>query len=99
MSDLSQKKPISYLSVDLVGTTSNRDGLGAMVKVTAGGKTYSRYNDGKSGYLSQSAMPLYFGLGDATSVERVEVTWPSGITQVVDEGLTLNAPLMVEEPR
>ena len=63
----------SYLNVKLIGTASNRSGLGAVVRVTAGGRTYTKANDGKSGYLSQSLYPLYFGLGDATTVDRVEV--------------------------
>ena len=51
----------------------------------AGDQMYTRYNDGKSGYLSQSSKPLYFGLGDADSVDRVEVTWPGGKTQTISE--------------
>ena len=48
----------------------DRDGAPeAWVRVTAGGHTYTRYNDGKSGYLSQSLLPLYFGLGDAATIE------------------------------
>ena len=54
---------------------------GAVVK--AGGKTWTQWLDGKSGYLSQSSMPLYFGLGDAKAVDSVEVLWPSGKTQTV----------------
>ena len=56
-------------------------------------------NDGKSGYLSQSAMPLYFGLGDAGKVDRVEVLWPSGRRSVIDRGIGINRTLSVTEPR
>ncbi|HEX4498419.1 MAG TPA: CRTAC1 family protein [Thermoanaerobaculia bacterium] len=84
ISDLAQKKPnLHYLKIKLRGTVSNRDALGATVKVKAGGQTYTQWNDGKSGYLSQSSMPLYFGLGDAAKVDSVEVTWPTGKTQTV----------------
>src|SRR5436305_1225516 len=84
ISDLAQKKPsLRYLKVRLRGTVSNRDGLGARVRVKAGGQTYTQWNDGKSGYLSQSSLPLYFGLGDAQKVDSIEVTWPSGRTQTV----------------
>ncbi|MGH9367688.1 MAG: CRTAC1 family protein, partial [Thermoanaerobaculia bacterium] len=69
VSDLSRKKPIRYLQVSLSGSASNRQGLGAAVKVFAGGRVLTKWNDGKSGYLSQSALPLYFGLGDASTVE------------------------------
>jgi len=82
VSNLADKQPaLSWLQVRLRGTTSNRDGLGAKVVVKAGGRTYTQWMDGKSGYLSQSSLPLYFGLDGAKSVEAVEVTWPSGITQ------------------
>ncbi|HEY3570507.1 MAG TPA: CRTAC1 family protein [Thermoanaerobaculia bacterium] len=84
ISDLAQKKPnLRYLKVRLRGTASNRDGLGARVQVKAGGQTFTQWNDGKSGYLSQSSMPLYFGLGEAQKVDSIEVTWPSGRKQTV----------------
>jgi hypothetical protein len=84
ISDLAQKKSnLRYLKVKLQGTVSNRDGIGAKVQVKAGGRTFTQWNDGKSGYLAQSSMPLYFGLGDATKIDSVEVTWPSGKKQTV----------------
>jgi hypothetical protein len=96
-SNLSEKKQIHYLKIRLIGTASNRDGLGATVKVVAGAKTYMRYHDGKSGYLSQSSMPLYFGLGDAGRVDRIEVTWPSGTRQTLTDTLTVNSLLTITE--
>ncbi len=60
---------------------------------------YTKYNDGKSGYLSQSALPLYFGLGDAEKIERVEVDWPSGRKQVEDRALEINRTLQIVEPK
>ena len=99
LSDLSERRPIHWVKILLAGTVSNRNGLGAAVRVRAAGHVYTRYNDGKSGYLSQSALPLYFGLGDATGVERVEVDWPSGRKQVVTEGLRANDTILVTEPR
>ena len=98
-SNLSDKKKLAYLRVHLQGTSSNRDGLGARVTVTAAGKTWYKTHDGKSGYLSQSAKPLYFGLGDADSVTAVEVHWPSGKKQVVSKGLKLNQTLKIKEPK
>jgi hypothetical protein len=83
ISNLAEKKPIRWLQVKLRGTVSNRDALGARVRVKAGGQTWTQWNDGSSGYLSHSLMPLYFGLGDAEKVDSVEVTWPSGKTQTV----------------
>ena len=84
VSNLAEKKPgLRWLKIKLRGTESNRDALGARVRVTAGGQTWTQWNDGSSGYLSHSVMPLYFGLGDAAKVDSVEVTWPSGKTQTV----------------
>ena len=62
-------------------------------------RTFTRYHDGKSGYLSQSAMPLYFGLGDAARVDGLEVQWPSGKHQVLTEGIKINTLLTITEPR
>jgi len=99
ISDLAQRKQIHWLKVVLTGTASNRNGLGATVRVRAAGqKVYAKYNDGKSGYLSQSVLPLYFGLGDAEKVDQVEVDWPSGRKQVVTEGLRANEILRITEP-
>jgi hypothetical protein len=69
------------------------------VRVTAGAQSWTKNNDGKSGYLSQSVLPLYFGLGDATKVDRVEVTWPSGRKQVVTQGLRVNDTLRITEQK
>ena len=87
------------LKVVLVGTRSNRNGLGATVRVHAAGQTYTKYMDGKSGYLSQSSLPLYFGLGAAAKIDRVEVNWPSGQKQVVSSALQENQVLRIVEPR
>ncbi len=99
ISDLAQRRKIHWLKVALTGTVSNRNGLGATVRVSAGGRVLTQWNDGKSGYLSQSVLPLYFGLGDSEKVDRVEVDWPSGRKQVLTDGLTANATLRVTEPK
>jgi hypothetical protein len=99
VSDLAQRKQIHWLKIVLEGTTSNRNGLGAKVRVHAAGQTYTKWNDGKSGYLAQSALPLYFGLGDATKVDNIEVDWPSGRKQVVTTGLEENQTLRITEPK
>jgi enediyne biosynthesis protein E4 len=99
VSDLAQRKAIHWVKIVLTGTASNRNGLGATVRVHAGGHVYMKYNDGKSGYLSQSVLPLYFGLGDAQKVDRVEVDWPSGRKQALTQDVHANETLTVTEPK
>jgi hypothetical protein len=99
VSDLAQHRPIHWIKVALVGTTANRNGLGATVRVRAGGRVYTKYHDGKSGYLSQSALPLYFGLDDADRIERIEVDWPSGRKQVETQQLEVNRTRQIVEPK
>jgi hypothetical protein len=65
----------------LVGTKSNRDGIGATVRVFHGGTAQSRTVKSGSSYLSQSELPVTFGVGRRDRVERVVVNWPSGATQ------------------
>jgi enediyne biosynthesis protein E4 len=62
----------------LVGTKSNRDAIGAEVRIACGGVTQSRMVKSGSSYLSQSELPVTFGLGRRDQVERVEIQWPSG---------------------
>ena len=99
ISDLAERKPIHFLKVKLIGTKSNRDGLGATVKVRAGDRVLTQYFNGKSGYLSQSSLPLYFGLGDITTVDTVEVQWPSGKKQALVKELPINRLLRITESR
>jgi hypothetical protein len=99
MSDLAQHKKVHFLKVALVGTVSNREGLGATVRVVAGGTTLNKYNDGKSGYLSQSDIPLYFGLNEARKVDRIEVLWPSGRKSVRDKNIPVNQTISISELR
>ena len=88
-----------YLKVSLKGTTSNRSGIGARVELKTDTGSYAQVMDGKSGYLSQSSMPLYFGLGDAGKIEEIRVLWPSGSQQVISEPKKMNTLLEIEEPK
>jgi len=65
----------------LVGTKSNRDAIGAIVRVYAGGVTQSRMVKGGSSYLSQSELPVTFGLEKRDRIDRVAIDWPSGRTE------------------
>jgi hypothetical protein len=98
VSDLSDKRAIHWLKLHLIGKDSNRDGIGALVKVTAGGVTMTQLVDGSSGYLSHSDLPLYFGLGDAAVAEKIEVRWPSGRVQTIAGPIAGNRQLDVAEP-
>ena len=69
------------LRLKLVGEKSNRDGIGAVVRVSGGGMTQMRTVRGGSSYLSQSELNLTFGMGKAAEAERVSVEWPSGAAQ------------------
>jgi len=71
------------LRVKLEGTKSNRDGIGAVVRVTSGGSDSKKDQQEQtvhsgSSYLSQSELVLTFGLGDKTKADAIEVQWPSG---------------------
>ncbi len=65
----------------LTGTKSNRDAIGATVKIFNGGQSQSRVVHGGSSYLSQSELPVTFGVGKSEKIERVTIDWPSGRTE------------------
>jgi len=65
----------------LVGTKSNRDGIGASLKIFHNGSIQSRLVKGGSSYLSQSELPVTFGVGKQDKINRVVIQWPSGRTE------------------
>ena len=86
-----------WLDFELEGTKSNRDGIGARIKVVSRG--VSQYNHVSSGfgYASSSAGPVHFGLGPADSADLVEIRWPSGTVQELKE-VTGDRVVKVKEP-
>jgi len=82
----------------LVGTTSNRDALGARVSVTAGGRTQVREVKSGNSYLGQSDLRVHVGLGGATAVDRVEIKWPGGRVERLEKPAA-NQILTVHEGR
>ncbi len=74
----------NWIKLNLVGTKSNRDAIGARIQVTAGGRVQIAQKKSASGYLSQSDPRIHFGLGNANVVEKIEIIWPSGIVQVME---------------
>ena len=69
------------IRIRLIGTKSNRDAIGAVVKIYYGGATQSRLVRGGSSYLSQSELPVTFGVGKRDKIDRLLVQWPSGRTE------------------
>ncbi|HED66581.1 MAG TPA: redoxin domain-containing protein [Planctomycetes bacterium] len=67
-----------FLTLDLVGTRSNRDAIGSRVRVFTDGRVLTQSVHAGDGFLAESSRRLHFGLGDADSIERVEVRWPDG---------------------
>ncbi|PYT78595.1 MAG: CRTAC1 family protein [Acidobacteria bacterium] len=66
------------LRLKLIGTKTNRDGIGAVVKLTAGGDTQTKMLHSGSSYLSASELVLTFGLGPRDKADSIEIHWPSG---------------------
>jgi hypothetical protein len=94
--------------IRLVGKRSNRDGIGAKLRIKTGTTTHVRYVKAGSSYLGQNDMRVHVGVGDATLVDRLEVRWPSGqldtaarvpvnsvVTAVEGEGISRRVPFSV----
>ena len=86
-----------WIQIRLVGSASNRDAVGALVTVKTGSTTQRRYRRTGSSYLSQSDPRLTFGLGDSTRVDRLEIRWPGGAEQIL-ENVPAGRLLVVQEP-
>ena len=88
----------NWLALRLEGVASNRNGIGAEVTVTLpGGKRLVNHVTTSVGYASSSELPVRFGLGEVTEVERVRIRWPSGRVQELD-GVLVNRLVEVREP-
>ena len=74
-----------FVSFKLMGTKSNRDAMGARLKLSAGGLTQIREIAGGGSYLSQSDLRAHFGVGAATKIDKLEITWPSGAQQTFSD--------------
>jgi hypothetical protein len=73
-----------HVSFRLRGTTSNRDAIGALVKLVIGDRVLVRQVHCAGGYLSQSSKTLHFGVGDCDRLDRAEIRWPSGTQQTIE---------------
>ena len=84
------------LRIKLVGTKSNRDGIGATVRVTAGSDAQTKMLRSGSSYLSSSELVLTFGLGTHSQVDSVEIQWPSGAKESLSK-VGLNQFITIQE--
>jgi hypothetical protein len=89
--------PNHWLALDLEGVKSNRDGIGARIKVLSGGAPQYNHVSFAAGYASSSAGPTHFGLGPNKVAELVEIRWPSGITQEL-KNVPADRIVKVKEP-
>jgi hypothetical protein len=88
----------NWISLNLIGTTSNRDGIGARVKITSGGKVQTSQKKSTTGYLSQNDPRMHFGLSKNDMVQKIEIRWPSGKDQIL-ENIKPNQILNITEPK
>jgi enediyne biosynthesis protein E4 len=87
-----------WLLLQLVGSRSNRSGLGAQVRLVDGaGRTQWNHATTSVGYASSSDSRVHFGLGDSPTVRELEVRWPSGVRQVL-HNIKVDHILTVKEP-
>jgi len=93
----SDRKPNHWLIVRTKGSKSNRDGIGARVTVTCGDRKLVREVVSGQSFLSQSDLRAHFGVGAATIVDRVEVTWPSRAVSVL-ENVSVDQVVSLSEP-
>ena len=74
----------NYLKINLEGTQSNRDGVGSRIEILSDGKTQYRATLCGEGYLGQNSHTEFFGVGNATNIDYVKVTWLSGLVDVLN---------------
>jgi hypothetical protein len=89
--------PNHWLLIRTVGTRSNRDGMGAKIKVTTPTRTLYSHVNTAVGYGGASDPRVHFGLGQETVVKTLEITWPSGIVQTLED-VEADQVLVVTEP-
>ncbi len=86
----------NWIAIKLIGTRSNRDGIGTKVKLTAGGITQIAEVKSGSSYASGSDLRLLFGLADTKRADSIEIIWQSGIEQKI-EGTSVNQTMIISE--
>ncbi len=87
----------NFVAFRLTGTRSNRDAIGAELRLTSGDTTMVRQVECAGGYLSHSSKTAHFGLGDLTAIDKVEIRWPSGTIQTLED-VEMNKLHEIQEP-
>ena len=86
-----------WIDLDLEGTKSNRDAVGARIRIVTESGTQHNHVSSTVGYASSSASPVHFGLGQEQEVDLIEIHWPSGIIQQL-KSIKANQILKITEP-
>ena len=74
----------NWLKVKLEGVQSNRDGIGSVIEISINGNKQYRYTHAGEGYMSQNSNTESFGLGNATTIDYLKVTWLSGVVDIIN---------------
>ena len=88
----------NWVKVELIGRVSNRDGHMTRARLTTSASTQLQVKDGPAHYMCQDNAPLHFGVGQADAIQRLDLTWPNGVTQQL-ENLAVKQTVTVEEGR
>ena len=80
------RTPNHWVAIKTIGTKSNRDGIGARIKLRLGARLFVDEVRSGSSFISNNDMRVHFGLGAATTIDEIEIRWPSGITETFDPG-------------
>ena len=88
----------NWIMLDLTGTSSNRDGIGCRIKITADEQVQTAQKKSTTGYLSQNDSRVHLGLANAQIIDKIEIKWPSGKYQFL-ENVEVNQILKIIEPQ
>lgn len=86
----------NWIKLKLIGSTSNRDAIGSVIEISINGEKQYRYTHCGEGYLSQNSGIEHFGVGDATTIDYIKITWLSGIVETINN-VPVNQLLSITE--
>lgn len=85
----------NWIQLTLEGTVSNSHGFGSVIRIQCSGKSYYRYHSGVN-LLGQSIKSIHFGLGEHENIDRIEITWPNGYQETMDQ-VEVNQVIHIQE--